>query len=94
MEAVQAQATEHPHIVRHEGILGGEPIVRGTRTPVRAIVELHRQGLVAEEIAERLPHLRLAQVYDALAFAGDHAEEIERHIKANRVLESPSPAKA
>jgi uncharacterized protein (DUF433 family) len=32
-------ATAHCHIVTDEGILGGEPIIRGTRTPVRAIVE-------------------------------------------------------
>ncbi len=32
-------ATEHPYTVRDDAILGGEPIVIGTRTPVRAIVE-------------------------------------------------------
>src|SRR3990172_1335241 len=35
-------ATEHRYIVRDDGILGGEPIVTGTRTPVRAIVETWR----------------------------------------------------
>ncbi|MEH1888179.1 MAG: DUF433 domain-containing protein [Nostoc sp.] len=33
------QATEHIYIVMDDAILGGEPIIRGTRTPVRAIVE-------------------------------------------------------
>ena len=32
-------ATEHVYIVRDDQILGGEPIIKGTRTPVRAIVE-------------------------------------------------------
>jgi uncharacterized protein (DUF433 family) len=33
------QATEHLYIVRDNHILSGEPIIKGTRTPVRAIVE-------------------------------------------------------
>jgi|GEM_PF-6953268 uncharacterized protein (DUF433 family) len=32
------QATEYLYVVRDDEILHGEPIVRGTRTPVRAIV--------------------------------------------------------
>ena len=33
-------ATEHCYIVTDDQILSGEPIIKGTRTPVRAIVEL------------------------------------------------------
>lgn len=33
------QTTEYLHVVRDNEILHGEPIIRGTRTPVRAIVE-------------------------------------------------------
>ena len=36
--------TEHCYIIRKKGILSEEPIVKGTRTPVRAIVELWRMG--------------------------------------------------
>jgi uncharacterized protein (DUF433 family) len=43
------QSTEHCHIVRNSEILGGEPIIRGTRTPVRAIVEMWRIGVSPEE---------------------------------------------
>lgn len=38
-DLVMVQATEHIYIVMDDAILGGEPIIRGTRTPVRAIVE-------------------------------------------------------
>ncbi len=79
------QATEHPHIVRHERILGGEPIVKGTRTPVRAIVELWRQGTAPESIPSRLPHLSAAQVFDALSYFSDHQAEILAYIEQNRV---------
>jgi uncharacterized protein (DUF433 family) len=61
--------TEHAYIVSDDQILGGEPIIAGTRTPVRAIVELWRLGSAPEEIPQRLPHLTLAQVFDALSYA-------------------------
>ena len=78
-------ATEHLYIVTNDKILGGEPIVIGTRTPVRAIVEMWRMGIAAEEIAHHLPHLTLAQVFDALSYYSDHTEEINRHIELNRI---------
>ncbi len=77
--------TDHPYIVRDERILSGEPIIKGTRTPVRAIVEMRRLGHLPEEMPTHLPHLTLSQVYDALGYFADHPEEIERHIEANRV---------
>src|SRR3954462_12180232 len=42
--------TEHRYVVRDDQILGGEPIIKGTRTPVRAIVETWRLGVAPEEI--------------------------------------------
>jgi uncharacterized protein (DUF433 family) len=79
--------TEHHHIVRDDGILGGEPIIRGTRTPVRAIVELWRLGVTPEEIPGHLPHLNLAQVFDALSYYADHQDEIRRYLERNEVTE-------
>lgn len=78
-------ATEHAYIVSDDRILGGEPIIKGTRTPVRAIVELWRLGVTPEEIPTHLPHVTLAQVFDALSFYSDHAEAINTHIERNRV---------
>ena len=75
------QATEHCHIVRHSEILRGEPIIRGTRTPVRAIVEMWRIGVSPEEIPNRLPHLALAQVFDALSYYLDHQADINEYIE-------------
>lgn len=79
------QATRHRYIVTDPNILSGEPIIEGTRTPVRAIVELWRQGLLAEEIPTHLPHLTLAQVFDALSYYSDHQEAINAHIERNRI---------
>ena len=77
--------TEHCYVVRKPGILSGEPIVKDTRTPVRAIVELWRTGYVPEEIPNALPHLSLAAVFDALSYYSDHQEEINEYIERNRV---------
>lgn len=46
--------TDHRYIVRDTDILNGEPIIKGTRTPVRAVVELWRLGITPEEIPGHL----------------------------------------
>ena len=79
------QRTEYLYIVTDEHILSGEPIIAGTRTPVRAIVELWRQGIAPEEIPTHLPHLTLAQVFDALSYYSDHQSEINQHIERNHI---------
>jgi len=76
--------TEHPYVTSNDQILSGEPVIRGTRTPVRAIVELWRQGSASEDIYRHLPHLNLAQVFDALSYYSDHQDEINAHIERNR----------
>jgi uncharacterized protein (DUF433 family) len=73
------------YITRVKNILGGEPIITGTRTPVRAIVEYWKFGDAPETIARKLPHLRLAQIFDALSYYDDHRLEIEHYIAPNRV---------
>ena len=78
-------ATDHHYVVRDDGILGGEPIIKGTRTPVRAIVALWRLGVTPEEIPGHLPHLNLAQVFDALSYYADHMDEINGLIERNRI---------
>lgn len=79
------QTTENRYIIRDDRILGGEPIVKGTRTPVRAIVETWRMGVAPEEIPIGMPHLTLAQVFDALSYYSDNQEEIDQYIERNRI---------
>jgi uncharacterized protein (DUF433 family) len=78
-------ATGHPYVISDDSILNGTPIVKGTRTPVRAIAELWKFGVTPEEIVIRLPHVTLAQVFDALSYYQDHCEKIEQDILRNRV---------
>ena len=79
------QMTQHRYIVSDNQILSGEPIIDGTRTPVRAIVEVWRLGALPEEIPNHLPHLTLSQVFDALSYYSDHRDEINGHIMRNRI---------
>ncbi|MGJ3253137.1 MAG: DUF433 domain-containing protein [Elainellaceae cyanobacterium] len=73
------------YVTSNSEILSGEPIVVGTRTSIRAIVGLWRLGVMPEEILNHLPHLTLAQVFDALSFYLDHQAEINEYIEQNRV---------
>lgn len=77
--------TTHPYIVSNDDILQGVPIVVGTRTPVRAIAELWKFGFAPEEIVIRLPHLNLAQIFDALSYYQDHQATIDQDILRNRI---------
>jgi uncharacterized protein (DUF433 family) len=76
------------YIVSDESLLGGEPVIRGTKTPVRAIVEMWRMGMPPDEIPVHLPHITLAQVFDALRYYAEHQPEINHYIQANRVPET------
>jgi uncharacterized protein (DUF433 family) len=73
------------YVTRNSEILSGEPIIIGTRTSVRAIVGLWRLGIMPEEIINHLPHLTLAQVFDALSFYLDNQAEINEYIDRNQV---------
>ena len=85
---VMKTITKHCYIVQDPAILDGEAIVKDTRTPVRAIVENWRLGLSPEEIVIHLPHLTLAQVFDALSYYSDHQNEVDAHIEKNKIQEN------
>lgn len=69
--------TDHPYIVRVQGVCGGRPIIEGTRITVKLIVGWVRLGMTTAEIATEYPHLSTVQIADALAYYQDHPEEIE-----------------
>ena len=77
-----SRATDHPHIVSDST---GEPMIHDTRVSVRAIVELWQIGIRPEDILDHLPHIGLAQVFDALSYYADHRDEVDHFIEINRV---------
>ena len=82
-EAVSRKTKEHPLITRKPTICGGEPIIVGTRTPVRAIVEHVRLGDSPEDILEHLPYLTLEKIHAALEYYRDNKREIDAYIELN-----------
>jgi uncharacterized protein (DUF433 family) len=75
----EAVKTEHPHILRVEGVFGGEPVVDGLRVAVRHVATLHQRGETVSEIAEALG-ITEAQVFHALSYFFDHRDEILAHM--------------
>ncbi len=75
----------YPYIVNDPKIHGGEPIINGTRFPVRSIAfYILKEGMLPEELVEEFPHLSLSAVYDALSYYYDHMDEIENLLEKNR----------
>ncbi len=62
---------------------GGRAVVAGTRIRVATILACYRQGMTVEEILQEYAHLRPADVHDALAYAYEHADEIEADLGAD-----------
>lgn len=71
------------HIARRPDILGGEPIIAGTRIPVRVIVQTARFSPDLVEVNEAYPLLTRADIEEALAFYVANRDEIDRSIAEN-----------
>lgn len=56
-------------ITANPAILGGKPIVRGTRISVEIILEWIASGATRDDIVRKHPHLTLIDVEQALAYA-------------------------
>ena len=69
-------------IVQSAQVRGGRPSIAGTGVTVRRIVWWYKQGASPEEIADRIGHLTLAQVYAALAYYHANPDEIEADLAA------------
>ena len=67
-------------IVQTPEIHGGRPRIAGTGVTVSRIVQWYRLGLTPEEIADRICHLSLAQVYGALAYYHANRETIDSEL--------------
>lgn len=57
------------HITTDPGVLGGKPIIKGTRISVELILEWIANGSSVEEIVQEFPHLKLEAVREAVLFA-------------------------
>ncbi len=69
-------------IVRNPGILHGEPIIEGTRVPVRAVVLFNYEYDIAG-VQSALPSLSANDIETAMRFYREHRDEINRYIAEN-----------
>ena len=79
------------YIAHYPGVQGGGPVIKGTRTPVIAVVALHATyaGDMAAMLSA-LPHVTETQVNAALAYYEHHRAEVDReeqrHERAMKAL--------
>ncbi len=59
----------HQYIKRDPGICGGQPVMEGTRVPLRTVLESLAEGASVPEILEDFPSLREKHIRAAIAFA-------------------------
>ena len=77
-----AERSPYSRIIRDPRIHGGEPVVRGTRVPVRAIVVAWRAEPDMTTILDEYPRLTAADVSEALAYYDAHRAEMDERIRA------------
>lgn len=71
--------TPYPHIVKVQGVCGGQATIEGTRIAVWHIVDYYyKAGMSAEEILAEWDYLTPAQIFSALAYHHDNKEEIDQ----------------
>ena len=80
-----AERAPFPRIVRDPRVHGGEPTIRGTRVPVRAIVVAWRAEPDMQVMLQAYPRLTAADVHEALAFYVVHQSELDERIEAQFV---------
>jgi uncharacterized protein (DUF433 family) len=79
--ATTSQIT-YPHIVSDPGIQGGEPVVAGTRIPVRAVVVAWQEDRDVPTLLQAFPRLTEETLAEALAYYKAHREQIDQSIAA------------
>jgi uncharacterized protein (DUF433 family) len=62
----------HERIETNPNIMGGKPVVRGTRVPVETILRKLGAGMPDSEILADHPHLKVEDIRAAQAYAADY----------------------
>ena len=88
-------ATKYEHVVIDEK---GAPIIAGTTMKVvELVVEKTAYGWSPEELHFQHPYLTLGQIYSALAYYWDHAEDLHKDVdrrlyQIDRMRKTPGPS--
>jgi uncharacterized protein (DUF433 family) len=62
----------HQRIEINPEVMGGKPVIRGTRVPVELILRKLGAGMTAEAVIADHPRLSLEDIQAAQAFAADY----------------------
>jgi uncharacterized protein (DUF433 family) len=79
----QYVSSDHPYVVRTEGVCGGRPRLKGSRIPVSTIAEYVRSGESPAGIAALYPHVEPAAIQNAIGYYLEHENQIDAEIEAN-----------
>lgn len=71
------RAQKRSKVIRDSQILGGKPVIAGTRIPVRLILDHLAEGYMPEEIIFEYPVLTRADIQAAIRFASRAVVDIE-----------------
>ena len=66
-------------ITANKEILGGKPIIKGTRISVEFILELLASGVTEDEILQDYPHLTKDDIHACLEYAAHALKDV--HVK-------------
>ena len=69
----------HARIEINPAIMGGKPVIRGTRVPVETVLRKLGSGMTAEAVLADHPRLTRDDILAAQAFAADYlaSEELD-----------------
>ena len=77
-------------IIFNPNVLGGKPIIKGTRISVEFILELLSSGMSIDDILKDYKHLKREDILDALDYASKviKREEVISPIATKRKLDA------
>ena len=70
-------STGYRYLVNLPNVRGGNAIIEGTRIGVHDVVGLIVNGSSVDDVVRSFSELTRAQVYESLAYYGDHRSEID-----------------
>jgi uncharacterized protein (DUF433 family) len=75
--------TAHPFVSEVTGVNGGYPVIRGSRIPVRVIVQFMRQGQDIDQLVEMYPYIGRERLQGALDYYAAHPARVDEDIERN-----------
>jgi uncharacterized protein (DUF433 family) len=76
----------HERIIVDPKIMFGKPVIKGTRVTVELVLRKIADGMTEEQILEHHPHLTVADIRAAAAFAADHLANEEIVVASGETL--------